>query len=95
MVTVAGPVRPAHDPYQPANCQPVAGVAVKVTLVVALKVAVQLPVQAMPVGTLVTVPWPLTIASRVYEPASGLGPVVKLDMLLVIQPPRLYESTRQ
>jgi hypothetical protein len=51
-------VLPLHDPPQDANVYPAAGVAVSVTAVPWLKVAVQVVGQLMPAGALTTVPEP-------------------------------------
>jgi len=57
MLTVQVPV-PEHAPLQPLNVDPVAGVAVRVTLVPLVNEATQVVPQAMPAGALVTVPLP-------------------------------------
>jgi hypothetical protein len=51
---------PEHDPPQPANTQPSAGVAVRTTVEFAGNWNAQLGGQLMPGGELVTVPLPLT-----------------------------------
>jgi hypothetical protein len=63
IVTVQAPV-PLHAPPQPANRQPVAGVAVKLTCVPTPKLALQVAPQLIPDGELVTVPLPDTDADR-------------------------------
>ena len=50
---------PVQPPDQPVKAEPVAGVAVNVTLVPELKDAEQDAVQLMPAGELVTVPEPV------------------------------------
>jgi hypothetical protein len=49
---------PSQAPLQPANCQPVLGVAVSVTSVSLSNDALQVPPQSMPAGELVTDPEP-------------------------------------
>jgi hypothetical protein len=56
-VSVQGPV-PVQAPDHPENVSPVPGVAVSVTTVPPLKVAVHVDPQLMPAGLLVTVPVP-------------------------------------
>jgi len=56
---------PRHSPPQPAKFQPVSGVAVRVTTVPARKVAEQLSPQEMPVGVLLTVPFPNRVTVRI------------------------------
>jgi hypothetical protein len=58
MVTVQLPV-PVHAPLQPVNVEPVAGAAVRVTLVPELKLALHVAPQLMPAGDEVTVPLPV------------------------------------
>ena len=72
-VTVAAPdmetVQEVPDdeaqPVQPANVEPVAGAAVKVTVAPDAKLAAQLDPQAMPLGELVTVPEPVVVTVNV------------------------------
>ena len=58
MVTEQVPV-PVQAPLQPANMEPEAGLAVRVTAVPVLKLALQVPGQSIPLGLLVTVPDPV------------------------------------
>ncbi len=58
IVTTQLPV-PLQAPLQPANTDPLAGVSVNVTTVPLAKSAVQVPVQLIPAGLLVTVPEPV------------------------------------
>lgn len=58
MVTVQRLV-PLHAPLQPPNVEPFVAAAVMVTLVPALKLALQAVPQLMPVGEEVTVPLPV------------------------------------
>ena len=60
--TIQVPV-PEQDDSQPANMEPTAGVAVRLTWVPVGKVAAQVPPQAMPIGLEVTVPAPVPIRS--------------------------------
>src|SRR5437588_3703878 len=57
-VRLQGPV-PEQAPDQPANTLPALGVAVSVTVVPLLKLAVQVEPQLMPAGLLVTAPGPV------------------------------------
>jgi hypothetical protein len=51
---------PLHDPLQPVNVEPVAGVAASVTLLPKFSVAAHVaPQSILPAGTLVTVPLPV------------------------------------
>jgi hypothetical protein len=50
---------PLHAPDQPANVEPVAGVAVRVTAVPAVKLALHVWPQLIPAGVLLTVPEPV------------------------------------
>src|SRR5437588_9793627 len=66
MVRLQGPV-PLQAPPQPWKLQPLAGVAVRVTGVPALKLALQLAPQSIPAGVLVSLPWPpATYTASVY-----------------------------
>lgn len=56
---------PAQEPLQPANVEPAAGVAVSVTEVPVVKLALQLVPQLIPAGVLVTVPPPVPWRSTV------------------------------
>ena len=53
---------PEHAPAQPANVLPLEGVSVSVTTVPLGKFALQLVVQLIPAGLLVTVPVPVPAA---------------------------------
>jgi hypothetical protein len=55
-VTVHVPVPPQPPPLQPLNVEPLAGVAVSVTVAPAVTDSVQSDPQLMPAGLLVTVP---------------------------------------
>ena len=65
MVTVQVLALPAQAPPQPLKLLPLAGSAVRVTTVAALKLAAQLPLQRMPAGLELTVPAPLTLTLKV------------------------------
>ena len=54
-----GDKSPAQAPVQPANAEPAAGVAVSITPVPELKLALQVAPQLMPAGALATVPVPV------------------------------------
>jgi hypothetical protein len=56
--TVQVPPVPEHAPPQPANVDPLAGTAVRVTLPPTPNAAEQLEPQSIPAGSLVTVPLP-------------------------------------
>ncbi|HZU42556.1 MAG TPA: hypothetical protein VE994_07795 [Terriglobales bacterium] len=58
IATVQAPL-PLHAPLQPAKTDPALAVAVSVTVVPLLKVALQVLPQEIPAGLLVTVPVPL------------------------------------
>ena len=57
ILTVQGPLRLEHAPLQPPKVEPLAGVAVRVTLPV--KLALQADPHSIPSGALVTTPLPL------------------------------------
>lgn len=52
---------PLHAPVKPEKLKPEAGVAVRLTLLPPGKGAVHVPVQLIPAGVLVTVPFPETV----------------------------------
>ena len=58
IITVQSPV-PVQSPVQPAKVEPVAAVAVRVTLLPYEKLAPHVPPQSIPAGLLVTVPDPV------------------------------------
>ena len=64
MVTLQAPV-PLQAPLQPANSEPEAGVAVKLTTVSLGKLAEQVAPQEIPAGELVTVPVPVPVSVTV------------------------------
>jgi hypothetical protein len=64
IVTVQVPV-PVQAPLQPVKVEPVDAVAVRVTLVPLVKVALQVAPQLTPVGLEVTVPDPVPLLVRV------------------------------
>ncbi len=59
-VTLQLPV-PEHAPVQPVNVEPEVAVAVSVTLVPWLKLALQVAPQLMPAGVVATVPVPVPL----------------------------------
>jgi len=67
-VTVQLPI-PLHAPPQPANSQPLAGEAVRVTCVPAAKLALQVEPQSIPAGAHVTAPpeLPITDTERACD----------------------------
>jgi hypothetical protein len=67
-VTVQAP-EPAQEPDQPLKLKPLAGVAVRVTAVFALNIALQVLVQLIPAGDDVTVPDPAIARSSAYVDA--------------------------
>ena len=79
MVTVHVPVPEHPPPFQPANCMFRSGVAVKVTLVPGLYVALQVAPQLMPAGLEVTVPVPVPLLVTIS--ASGFS--VKVAVTVV------------
>jgi hypothetical protein len=81
MLTVQAPV-PEHAPFQPVNVDPVAGVAVRVTLVPLVKEATQVAPQEMPAGALVMVPLPVPdfVTLRANEDGSASVNVAVTDV---------------
>jgi hypothetical protein len=71
---------PLQAPVQPANSEPLAGEAVKVTGVPLAKIALQVLGQLMPDGLLVTAPDPPPLSERVR---AELGTEVKLAWIAV------------
>ena len=59
MITVQLPTPPQPAPLQPVKSEPAAALALRVTVLPPGKVAVQLPGQVMPAGSLVTLPPPV------------------------------------
>lgn len=80
-VRVHAPV-PVHAPDQPKKMFPALGVAVSVTTVPPLKVAVHDEPQLMPVGLLVTVPVPVPVFVTVNCTVAGLKVAVTDSALL-------------
>src|SRR6185312_14623895 len=72
MVTLHAPV-PLQAPPQPANAEPVSGVAVKLTTVPLAKLAEHVVPQEIPGGVLVTVPVPVPLLATVREKGPGLA----------------------
>ena len=67
IVTLQVPV-PLQAPPQPWKIEPFAGLAVSVTWVPVLKLAVQVDGHLIPAGELVTLPLPVTPTERVWVP---------------------------
>ena len=63
-VTVQVVAVPVHAPNQPPKVEPLAGVAVRVTTLPGVKVALQVAPQSMPSGELVRVPVPDPVLAR-------------------------------
>jgi hypothetical protein len=55
---------PVQAPLQPVKVKPLAGVALKATLVPPLKLALQVLPQAIPLGLEATVPLPVVVTVR-------------------------------
>jgi hypothetical protein len=77
---------PVHAPDQPANAEPLFGVAVKVTLVPDAKLALQAEPQEMPAGLLVTGPLPAPALETVkaYEGTIRLNVAVTFLAALIV-----------
>lgn len=69
MLIAQGLVVPEQAPDQPRNCAPLAGVAVRLTDAPGAKLVLQLVVQEIPVGVLVTEPLPATLTLSVFAAA--------------------------
>jgi hypothetical protein len=80
---------PVQAPDQPTNVESLAGVAVSVTVVVAGKVAVQVPPQLMPLGALVTEPVPepslVTVMVLLTALASNCALTLRTWSMLTVQ----------
>jgi hypothetical protein len=70
-VTTQVPVPAQPPPLHPANVEPSAGLAVKVTCAPLAKLAEQAVGQLIPVGALVTVPLPVPASVTVNEPCTS------------------------
>ena len=81
-------------PDQPANVDPEAGVAVKVTAVPLLRIVVQVPPQLIPAGLLVTapVPVPARVTASVYV-AIKLKTAVQLMLPFIVTLPSLQSAS--
>jgi hypothetical protein len=64
---------PEQAPDQPAKVNPVAGVAVKLTLLPVPKFAVQVWPQLIPLGSLLTMPLPFPARVTVRDDCKGCG----------------------
>ena len=83
MLTVHGAVPLHPSPLQPANSDPLAGVAAKATLCPLGKVALHVSGQLMPAGLLVTVPLPVPATLTVSGwGVTGGGSKVKVAVTL-------------
>jgi hypothetical protein len=80
IVTVQAPV-PAQAPDQPAKVEPVAGVAVRVTVVPLVKLVEHVAPQLIPRGELVMVPLPVPVL--VIERAKVVADVLKVAVTAV------------
>ena len=80
---------PVQAPDQPMNVEPVAGLAVSVTVVLAGKVAVQVLPQLMPLGVLVTEPVPepslVTVMVLLTALASNCALTLRAWSMLTVQ----------
>jgi hypothetical protein len=85
IVTVVGLVLPLQSPFQPVKVEPVAGVAVRVTVVPAANAALQVAPHVIPAALLVTVPVPVPALDtvRVYEETSANVAVQLLSAVIV------------
>jgi hypothetical protein len=83
MVTLQPPV-PLQAPPQPANVEPVSGVAVKFTTVRLSKLAEHVVPQEIPAGVLVTVPVPVPLFVTVRAKDVGGAPVINLLRTFVV-----------
>ena len=77
IVTAQLPVPEQPPPAQPAKLEPVAAVALNVTLVPEVKFEVQVLPQLIPAGLLVTMPEPVPFALTESENVLEVIPVVK------------------
>jgi hypothetical protein len=84
---VTEPLQPVPD--QPANLDPKAGAAVKLTAVPLLNVAEQLLPQLMPAGLLMTVPLPLPALARVKVKVLRLNVAVQVVLVFIVTEPLL------
>jgi hypothetical protein len=80
---------PPHEPLQPTNVEPAAGVAVSVTVVPLLKFALHVGLQLIPLGTLVTVPVPVPFVETVSGNVESANDAVtdSADVIVTTQLP--------
>src|SRR5271154_3228463 len=82
---------PSHGALQPVNVDPVAGAAVKVTAVPLAKFAVQVGLQLIPAGELVTVPVPVpasvTVSAKFVVPPPKFAVTVVAAVIVNVQVP--------
>ena len=76
MVTVHAPV-PVHAPPQPSKVDPLEAVAVRLTLELLAKLAMQVDPQSIPVGSLVTFPKPEPTLLTLKLPGNGVYMTVR------------------
>jgi len=81
LITTAHAPVPVHAPDHPVNLYPTAAVAVRFTVVPCANVPVQLLVQEIPLGELVTVPLPLTFTVSV---SSAVNVAVTLSAAVIV-----------
>jgi hypothetical protein len=72
IITLQAPV-PLHAPLQPANVEPLAGVAMRDTELPCAKLALQVAPQLMPAGELATDPEPVPASETVSATCAGGG----------------------
>lgn len=75
---------PVQPPDHPAKLEPVAGVAVRVTAVPALKLAEHVVPQLMPLGLLVTVPLPVPARVTLKLGCAGAVPKVAVTVVFAV-----------
>ena len=88
-VPVPGHVAALPFTVQPVNCEPVAGVAVKVTVLPLSKLAEQVDPQFTPTGEVVTVPVPAPVVDTEtrYLAGSKLATTVSVALMVTVQVP--------
>jgi hypothetical protein len=96
-IVIAHPPVPVQAPLHPVKLLPVVGVAVSVTMLPPLKLAVQVPGQLIPAGLLVTVPPPKTVTESgnicvnvAVTDAAAL--IVTMQLPVPLQPPLQSEK---
>src|SRR5205809_863058 len=84
MLTVQVPVPLHPSPLQPAKLEPLAALAVSVTLVPTSKAALQVLPQSIPTGLLVTVPLPVPASVTVSANCCRLKVAVTLRACVIL-----------